>query len=110
MTDVQAPARDAATLVLAALDHLRAELPAMMAKPGIATVDGQRVNHIPRAALDYLANGILSDFEMPVDGTWWRDYLLITGHHMILTDYGWEPGSVKSDYDPEDIYDEVNAP
>lgn len=44
----------------------------------------------------------------------WRDYYEYTGEHMILTDEGWEPGSVKKSYidefGPEAILDEVNAP
>lgn len=56
----------------------------------------------------------------PPDETWYRDYYVLTGHHMILTDEGWCPGTEKQslleDYlddgvNEEDIiYDEVNAP
>lgn len=52
------------------------------------------------------------------DKNWWRDYFELSGKHAILTDEGWEPGSVKQSY-LEDAaergetwapIDEVNAP
>lgn len=99
-----------AELVIAALDHLREQLPTMMANAPIARdVNGNlSPNRIPRAALDHLER-ILGDFEMTPDADWWRDYFLLAGLHMVLTPYGWEPGDVKDEYDPEDILDEVNG-
>lgn len=50
----------------------------------------------------------------PPDATWYRDYYVLTGAHMILTDEGWTPGDCKQglieDYDESAILDEVNAP
>lgn len=50
----------------------------------------------------------------PPDETWWRDYFLLNGIHMILGEYGWEPGSAKAEYlkdDPDwQPFDEVCAP
>jgi len=54
------------------------------------------------------------------DKVWWREYFLLTGEHMILTEEGWEAGTLKWEYeqqakaDGEDIedwiLDEVNGP
>lgn len=52
------------------------------------------------------------------DEMWWREYFLLTGEHMILTDEGWESASVKESYEREAAehgeswkpLDEVNAP
>lgn len=51
---------------------------------------------------------------------WWKEYFLIDGAHMILTDEGWESGDGKEDYERQAIAegvplsdfikDEVNAP
>jgi hypothetical protein len=52
----------------------------------------------------------------PPDYEWFRDYYLISGEHMILTDEGWEPGNLKEQIrkdcdDPEwEPNDEVNIP
>lgn len=55
----------------------------------------------------------LSDDTSP-DVEWWTDWFELTGEHMILTDEGWEPGSIKAElieeYGFEAILDEVNAP
>jgi hypothetical protein len=52
------------------------------------------------------------DDSQPPDGRWWRDYFVLTGDHMILTDEGWESGDSKESYAdaPDSILDEVNAP
>jgi hypothetical protein len=57
---------------------------------------------------------------LPPDATWYRDYYVLTGEHMILTDEGWCPGMEKQalideyleDGEATDtlILDEVNAP
>lgn len=51
---------------------------------------------------------------VPPDPHWYRDYYVLTGAHMILTDEGWTPGDCKQglieDYDESAILDEVNAP
>ncbi len=66
------------------------------------------------------------------DRGWYRDYYLLTGEHMILTDEGWEFGEAKASYEedaredharlvadghaslddppPSYIHDELNAP
>jgi len=53
------------------------------------------------------------DEEAP-DPYWWRDYFVLTGDHMILTEEGWEPGESKAKYQADDPkwepLDEVNAP
>jgi len=41
---------------------------------------------------------------------WLKRFYLTTGDHMICTDEGWTLGSSKSEYSPEYITDEVNAP
>lgn len=57
-----------------------------------------------------------SDHETAPTGDWCKRVFLLDGSHMILTEYGWEPGSGKKSesnpdgYEPEDIRDEVNAP
>jgi hypothetical protein len=52
------------------------------------------------------------DEEAP-DPFWWRDYFVLTGEHMVLTEEGWEPGECKAAYlddDPKwEPLDEVNA-
>lgn len=45
--------------------------------------------------------------DRPPDETWWRDYFLLTGEHMILTDEGWVPPYM---VDPQsEVLEEVNA-
>jgi hypothetical protein len=48
------------------------------------------------------------------DETWWREYYLLTGEHMVRTEEGWESGSIKQttidEYGADYILDEVNAP
>lgn len=52
----------------------------------------------------------------PPDSQWFRDYYLIKGEHVILTDEGWVPGETleqeRKDMDDPDWQpdDEVNAP
>lgn len=52
--------------------------------------------------------------ETAPDETWYRDLFELTGDHMILTEEGWVPGSLKQQYlDQYGIYalrGEVNAP
>lgn len=59
--------------------------------------------------------------DVPIhDPTWWREYYLFSGEHMICSDEGWEPGDSKQSYidlaESEGvrlssfIIDEVNAP
>jgi hypothetical protein len=48
---------------------------------------------------------------IPNDPTWWRDYFLFSGDHMILTEEGWERAEDVDSSDGEvEILDEVNAP
>lgn len=53
------------------------------------------------------------------DETWWREYFLLKGLHMIRTDEGWESGEGKQfyldDWDSDSgesnpILEEINAP
>jgi hypothetical protein len=68
-----------------------------------------------KKAMDLLdrAAAQLADARAP-DATWWKEYFLLTGEHMVLTDEGWEPGEVVPSYLEEDAtwmpLDEVNAP
>ena len=66
-----------------------------------------------------LLERVVEVLEDTPDKAWWREYFLLTGRHMILTDEGWEPGSCKKSYlddwqeNPDfgnPILDEVNAP
>lgn len=71
-------------------------------------------------ALDLLDRAANDMEDRSPDSTWLRDFFVLTGDHMILTDEGWESGEVKQDYldtwqkdhpswsNP--ILDEVNAP
>lgn len=47
------------------------------------------------------------------DARWWRDYGLFTGLHMICTEDGWQPGTVKAEliakYGEDVVLDEINA-
>ena len=74
-----------------------------------------------RIATDLLDRIVACVEDHPIsDTSWWRDYYLFTGQHMILTDEGWEDGSSKQSYldmeaeHPEyaenSILEEVNAP
>jgi hypothetical protein len=66
------------------------------------------------------ASGVLNSildaemFEQGPDPEWWRDYFLLTGEHMVCGEYGWMPASHNTrevtGEDPEEIFDEVNAP
>jgi len=68
-----------------------------------------------KKALDLLERAVADEIRAP-DPQWFRDYFLLTGQHMILTDEGWEDGSSKPAYiegndgDASVILDEVNAP
>lgn len=54
------------------------------------------------------------------DKNWFREYFILTGAHMILTDEGWQSGEVKEELAKEAqengedvsdwVLDEVNAP
>ena len=65
-------------------------------------------------AMDLLdrAAAHMADRSAP-DSEWWKEYFLLTGEHMVLTDEGWEPGEVKGSYLQEDPtwtpLDEVNG-
>jgi hypothetical protein len=52
--------------------------------------------------------------EAAPDAQWFKEYFLLGGQHMILTDEGWESGEAKEYYladDPDwEPLDEVNAP
>ena len=72
-------------------------------------------------ATDLLERIVSSINDRPVgDTSWWRDFFLFTGQHMILTNEGWESGesrqsyidmATKDGYGIADlILDEVNAP
>lgn len=53
----------------------------------------------------------LTDYiEQVPDAHWLKDYYLLTGDHMILTEEGWECGGLKSSYEDQYVLDEVNAP
>ncbi len=66
------------------------------------------------------ATALLEDVPCKSDPTFWHDYLLFTGNHMICTEEGWEPGDAKGIYEQmakengvplsDFIIDEVNAP
>ena len=47
----------------------------------------------------------------PPDTDWFRDYYLLTGDHVILTDEGWEPASCKEQLltDGGEVYEELNG-
>lgn len=54
-----------------------------------------------------------NEYSMPTP-EFLKEYFLLSGEHMILTEDGWEPGSGKESY-PDDglspeLLDEVNAP
>ena len=55
-----------------------------------------------------------NDSESSPGNEWFRRCFLITGDHMILTYYGWVPGSGKAKYiesgRENEIKDEINAP
>jgi hypothetical protein len=70
-----------------------------------------------RDALSLLERVVAAEIQAP-DPQWFRDYFLLTGQHMILTEEGWESGDSKQAYldglNPEDsiedvILDEVGA-
>ena len=67
-----------------------------------------------RAAMDLLDRAAVVLEERPQDTNWLRDFYLLTGDHMILTDEGWESGEAKDNvieqFGNDAIYDEVNAP
>lgn len=50
----------------------------------------------------------------PPDSEWFRDFYLITGEHMVLTEEGWQAGAEKQslidEYGADYIQDEVNVP
>lgn len=54
--------------------------------------------------------------EFAPDPTWYREYYMLTGDHMVLTEEGWIPAACNTpehlgaDYDPAEVLDEVNAP
>jgi hypothetical protein len=50
-----------------------------------------------KKALDLLERAVADEIRAP-DPQWFRDYFLLTGQHMILTDEGWEDGSSKPAY------------
>ena len=58
----------------------------------------------------------ISDSQIEEGRKLWRDYYVLIGQHMILTDEGWEDGTSKAAYlesadgDEGVILDEVNAP
>lgn len=70
-------------------------------------------------AMDLLFRAEANEMLAP-DQDWYRDYYVLTGSHMILTDEGWCPGDCKQslideylgDGEAVDnvILDEVNAP
>jgi hypothetical protein len=66
-----------------------------------------------RAAVDLLDRAAVVLEEHPPDVSWLRDFYLLTGDHMILTDEGWQSGdgknSVIEQFGNDAIYDEVNA-
>ena len=76
------------------------------------------IDDVPAPVRSLLARAAEFCTENAPDREWFRDYYLLTGEHMILTDEGWCWGSCKEsllkDYPnekPEDIIlDEVNAP
>lgn len=53
-------------------------------------------------------------FEEGPDVTFWRDCFILSGDHMVCTDDGWIPAVMNTrevtGEDPEEIFDEVNAP
>jgi hypothetical protein len=65
-------------------------------------------------AMDLLERASEKLSEQPPDNTWWRDYFMLTGEHMICTEEGWQTGSCKqeliSEYGDDHILDEVNKP
>lgn len=48
------------------------------------------------------------------DKGWFKDFYLLTGDHMQLTDEGWVPAHMNTKeytgYEPAEVLDEVNAP
>lgn len=66
------------------------------------------------------ASDYFSDNESAPNGTWWKQFFILDGAHMILTEEGWESGEVKASIIKdcienevpitEAIRDEVNAP
>jgi hypothetical protein len=44
------------------------------------------------------------------DKRWFKDWFLITGEHMILTEEGWMPADMNGGEEPMEVLDEVNAP
>lgn len=79
---------------------------------------GEAMRLLVRAA-DYFSSA-----ETTPDKDWFKDFYLLTGEHMVLTDEGWEFGASKEDiiaWAEEDarrsgveyedpILDEINAP
>lgn len=71
-------------------------------------------------ALLHEASNYFSDNETAPNEKWWKQFFLLDGAHMILTDEGWESGCGKEQYEKdakEDgvplsdfIRDEVNSP
>ncbi len=52
--------------------------------------------------------------EDPPDKDWFRQYFLLTGDHMVLTEEGWIPAACNTKaftgFDPAEVLEEVNAP
>lgn len=48
-------------------------------------------------AMDLLGRAVATEMMAP-DPTWFREFFLLSGDHMILTDEGWESGDVKQEY------------
>jgi hypothetical protein len=69
----------------------------------------EQLTSLLRQAADYMGEAELSPAT-----DWWKHYFeRVDPAHMVLTDEGWEPGSIHYDSAREDIpviLDEVNAP
>lgn len=80
------------------------------AKIAQSTIDRNYSADCLRAMLEVVAD--LND--AGPDENWFRDYYLITGEHMQLTEEGWVPAEMNTrEYtgeDPAEILDEVNTP
>jgi len=74
-------------------------------------IDDLRSGYSLHIAIDVVAN-LIGD--IPPDENWLRDYYLINGDHMVLTEEGWIPAEMNTrEYtgaEPCEVLDEVNAP
>jgi hypothetical protein len=76
--------------------------------------DGKTVHQTKIDSCLRLLAAIEDFFDWAPDPHWWRDYFILTGAHMVLTEEGWLPAECNTreatGADPMEVLDEVNAP